>query len=72
MYYLRTQAATQAVQFTVEKQGGQQMEPMIEKKAEAIAIEAKGTKTVDSKLDEVEFVEGAVCTMEEGCVTCSA
>ncbi len=23
MYYLRTQAATQAVQFTVEKQGGQ-------------------------------------------------
>jgi ribonucleoside-diphosphate reductase alpha chain len=73
MYYLRTQAATQAVQFTVEKQGGQQMEPMIEKKAEATAIEAKGAKTtVDSKLDEVEFVEGAVCTMEEGCVTCSA
>lgn len=68
MYYLRTQAAAQAVQFTVEKQGGQQMEPMVEKKAEA-----KGAKAaVDSKLDEVEFVEGAVCTMEEGCVTCSA
>lgn len=73
MYYLRTQAATQAVQFTVEKQGGQQMEPMVEKKAEATGIETKGAKaTVDSKLDEVEFVEGAVCTMEEGCVTCSA
>lgn len=70
MYYLRTQAATQAVQFTVEKQGGQQMEPMVEKKAEATATAAKAT--VDSKLDEVEFVEGAVCTMEEGCVTCSA
>lgn len=69
MYYLRTQAATQAVQFTVEKQGGQQMEPMVEKKAEATT----GAKAaVDSKLDEVEFVEGAVCTMEEGCVTCSA
>ncbi|SHN77155.1 ribonucleoside-diphosphate reductase subunit alpha [Chitinophaga sp. CF418] len=68
MYYLRTQAAAQAVQFTVEKQGGQQMEPMVEKKADV-----KGAKaTVDSKLDEVEFVEGAVCTMEEGCVTCSA
>jgi ribonucleoside-diphosphate reductase alpha chain len=65
MYYLRTQAAAQAVQFTVEKQGGQQMEPMVEKKA----TEAKA---VDSKLDEVEFIEGAVCTMEEGCVTCSA
>ncbi|PSL29957.1 ribonucleoside-diphosphate reductase subunit alpha [Chitinophaga ginsengisoli] len=68
MYYLRTQAAAQAVQFTVEKQGGQQMEPMVEKKAEA----KNAKSTVDSKLDEVEFVEGAVCTMEEGCVTCSA
>ncbi|ACU59470.1 ribonucleoside-diphosphate reductase subunit alpha [Chitinophaga pinensis] len=68
MYYLRTQAAAQAVQFTVEKQGGQQMEPMVEKKAG----EAKAAKAVDTKLDEVEFVEGAVCTMEEGCVTCSA
>jgi ribonucleoside-diphosphate reductase alpha chain len=68
MYYLRTQAAAQAVQFTVEKQGGQQMEPMVEKKAG----ETKAAKAVDTKLDEVEFVEGAVCTMEEGCVTCSA
>jgi ribonucleoside-diphosphate reductase alpha chain len=69
MYYLRTQAAAQAVQFTVEKQGGQQMEPMVEKKATEAAA---GKAAVDSKLDEVEFVEGAVCTMEEGCVTCSA
>ncbi|MVT10129.1 ribonucleoside-diphosphate reductase subunit alpha [Chitinophaga tropicalis] len=66
MYYLRTQAAAQAVQFTVEKQGGQQMEPMVAAKA------AAGTGKADPKLDEVEFVEGAVCTMEEGCVTCSA
>lgn len=29
MYYLRTQAATQAVQFTVEKQGSEEMAPMI-------------------------------------------
>jgi ribonucleoside-diphosphate reductase alpha chain len=68
MYYLRTQAAAQAVQFTVEKQGGQQMEPMVEKKS----ADGKAAKAVDTKLDEVEFVEGAVCTMEEGCVTCSA
>ena len=29
MYYLRTQAASQAVQFTVEKQGGKTKEPLI-------------------------------------------
>ncbi|SFW50804.1 ribonucleoside-diphosphate reductase subunit alpha [Chitinophaga sancti] len=66
MYYLRTQAAAQAVQFTVEKQGGQNMEPMIAATAPA------GEKKVDPKLDEVDIIEGAVCTMEEGCVTCSA
>jgi ribonucleoside-diphosphate reductase alpha chain len=66
MYYLRTQAAAQAVQFTVEKQGGQNMEPVI-----AAATPSNGKK-VDPKLGEVEIIEGAVCTMEEGCVTCSA
>jgi ribonucleoside-diphosphate reductase alpha chain len=70
MYYLRTQAATQAVQFTVEKQGGQNMEPMVA--AAAKATNGTAAKTVDASLNEVEFVEGAVCTMEEGCVTCSA
>ena len=39
MYYLRTQAAAQAVQFTVEKQ------------------------TVS---------EGAVCTVQDGCVACGS
>ena len=29
MYYLRTQAASQAVKFTVENQGGKNMEPVI-------------------------------------------
>ncbi|RAJ83363.1 ribonucleoside-diphosphate reductase alpha chain [Chitinophaga dinghuensis] len=57
MYYLRTQAATQAVQFTVEKQGGQQMQPVVAAGAEP-------------SIDEIPM--GAVCTMEEGCVTCSA
>jgi ribonucleoside-diphosphate reductase alpha chain len=28
MYYLRTQAASQAVQFTVERQGGKMIEPL--------------------------------------------
>ncbi|GAA3939547.1 ribonucleoside-diphosphate reductase subunit alpha [Chitinophaga oryziterrae] len=82
MYYLRTQAATQAVQFTVEKQGGQNMEPMVAKTAAAAesatatataaTVATATAKKVDPSLDEVEFIEGAVCTMEEGCVTCSA
>ncbi|SEW23985.1 ribonucleoside-diphosphate reductase alpha chain [Chitinophaga sp. YR573] len=84
MYYLRTQAATQAVQFTVEKQGGQNMEPMVAKTAAAaepatatatadtVATATASAKKVDPSLDEVEFIEGAVCTMEEGCVTCSS
>lgn len=62
MYYLRTQAATQAVQFTVEKQGSKEMEPVIPKAEQAAAIN-------DIQPD---IVTGAVCTMEEGCVTCSS
>jgi ribonucleoside-diphosphate reductase alpha chain len=57
MYYLRTQAATQAVQFTVEKQGGQNMVPVI---------------APAENSEELGVPVGAVCTMEEGCVTCSA
>lgn len=52
MYYLRTQAAAQAVQFTVEKQGSRQMEPVVPTAEEGL--------------------NGQVCTMEEGCVTCSS
>ena len=57
MYYLRTQAASQAVQFTVEKQGSRQMEPVVPKSAEAV---------------ENELLNGGSCSMEDGCVTCSA
>jgi ribonucleoside-diphosphate reductase alpha chain len=56
MYYLRTQAAAQAVQFTVEKQGSRQMEPVVPKSGES----------------SDEIITGQVCTMEEGCVTCSS
>lgn len=58
MYYLRTQAATQAVQFTVEKQGSKQMEPVVPTTA--------AVQTAD------EIVEGAVCTMQEGCLVCGS
>jgi ribonucleoside-diphosphate reductase alpha chain len=61
MYYLRTQAAAQAVQFTVEKQGGQSMDPVIPS--------GKSMQVVD---DQTIPMTGQTCTMEEGCVTCSA
>jgi len=57
MYYLRTQAASQAVKFTVENQGGKNMEPVI-------------PEVVDQVADEIPA--GPTCSMEEGCVTCSA
>ncbi len=57
MYYLRTQAASQAVKFTVENQGGKNMDPVI-------------PELVDQIADEIPA--GPTCSMEEGCVTCSA
>lgn len=58
MYYLRTKAATQAVQFTVEKQGGKMVEPLVSKDS-----------TVAVNKDEIS---GPSCSMQDGCVTCSA
>jgi ribonucleoside-diphosphate reductase alpha chain len=58
MYYLRTQAASQAVKFTVENQGGKNMDAVI---PEVVA---------DSVAEDVPA--GPSCSMEEGCVTCSA
>lgn len=64
MYYLRTQAAAQAVQFTVQKQVNNQIEPVIPVAQEAAA---------GNNLNEItaEF-SAPSCSMEEGCVTCSA
>ncbi|WP_129718015.1 ribonucleoside-diphosphate reductase subunit alpha [Pedobacter sp. SYP-B3415] len=56
MYYLRTQAASQAVKFTVENQGGKAIEPVIPARVEAV-------------VDEIP--DGPVCSMEEGCISCS-
>ncbi len=58
MYYLRSQAATQAVQFTVEKQGSEEIVPVIPH-TEAIDVEATPTN-------------GASCSMEDGCVSCGS
>lgn len=57
MYYLRTQAAAQAVQFTVEKQGGKSMEPVV-----------PATIIPDSETNSTQ----PSCSMDDGCLTCSA
>ncbi|MBN9384880.1 MAG: ribonucleoside-diphosphate reductase subunit alpha [Chitinophagaceae bacterium] len=61
MYYLRTQAASQAVQFTVEKQGGKMVEPLTGQHNLKV-VEGSG----------VEDIAGPSCSMQDGCVTCSA
>jgi ribonucleoside-diphosphate reductase alpha chain len=61
MYYLRTQAASQAVQFTVEKQGGKMVEPLVSQHSLKV-VEGTG----------VEDIAGPSCSMQDGCVTCSA
>jgi len=63
MYYLRTKAAAQAVQFTVEKQGGKAKEPL----NDASDVHVDVVDATDESL-----LNGGSCSMEEGCVTCSS
>nr|WP_294895760.1 ribonucleoside-diphosphate reductase subunit alpha [uncultured Pedobacter sp.] len=51
MYYLRTQAASQAIKFSVQSQAVKELDPVIQ---------------------DIEMAEGASCSMEEGCLSCSA
>lgn len=60
MYYLRSKAASQAVQFTVEKQAGKATEPLLNK-----------DNLTDKNTTEDTIVEGQICTMEDGCISCS-
>ncbi len=71
MYYLRSQAATQAVQFTIEKQGTNDMEPLVPVIENETIVNAN--VPIGNNVDEIttDFT-GQTCTMEEGCVTCSA
>lgn len=64
MYYLRSQAATQAVQFTIEKQGSEEMQPVI-----PTATTGQDQNNIN---DITTDFTGPMCRMEEGCVTCSA
>ncbi len=58
MYYLRTQAATQAVQFTVEKT----LEPVI----------LTDQNPVINKITDAPIDSNTVCNMEDGCLSCGA
>jgi len=60
MYYLRTQAATKAVQFTVEKQAGKSMEPLVPQ-----------IVTMQNENDP-ELNNGLSCSMEDGCISCGS
>jgi ribonucleoside-diphosphate reductase alpha chain len=65
MYYLRSQAATQAVQFTIEKQGSEEMAPVIPQ------IDA--TPENKNNLDDINTdFSGPTCSMEDGCVSCGS
>ena len=64
MYYLRTQAATQAVQFTIEKQGSEQVQAVIPK---------ADTPDTQNDVDGITAeISGPSCSREDGCVTCSS
>lgn len=66
MYYLRSQAATQAVQFTVEKQGSNEIKPIIP----VSDSKPQHAGTADS-IEPVQ-IDGPVCTMEDGCISCGS
>lgn len=64
MYYLRTQAAAQAVQFTVQKQAANQVDPVIPQ-----------TKNVSPNTTtdvEPTQVDGPTCSMQDGCISCGS
>jgi ribonucleotide reductase alpha subunit len=64
MYYLRSQAATQAVQFTIEKQGSEEMAPVI---PQITAVEQQ------NNVDDISTdFTGPACTMQDGCVSCGS
>jgi ribonucleoside-diphosphate reductase alpha chain len=64
MYYLRSQAATQAVQFTAEKQNENKANPI---------VPAVGKQHLQLNSDvSPSQMEGPTCTMEDGCISCGS
>lgn len=65
MYYLRTQAATQAVQFTVEKQGSNEINPVIP------STEIINQSEAGINIEPVQ-TDAPSCSMQEGCISCGS
>ncbi len=65
MYYLRSQAATQAIQFTVEKQGSKKIESII---PESTAF----TASVNIAEVTPAQADGTTCSLEDGCTSCGS
>ncbi len=76
MYYLRTQAATQAVQFTIEKNKASIPEAVAGNDtvagATSAATAAASTPVAPTVDPESGEIIGAVCTMQEGCLVCGS
>jgi ribonucleoside-diphosphate reductase alpha chain len=64
MYYLRTKAAAQAVQFTVQKQAAHTVEPVI-------TTTANATQQTTTDVEPTQ-TDGPVCTMQDGCISCGS
>lgn len=65
MYYLRSQAATQAIQFTVEKTVDQ---VVAERQEHSIHL-GHGIEPTDIIPSQTD---GTVCTMQDGCISCGS
>jgi ribonucleoside-diphosphate reductase alpha chain len=65
MYYLRTQAATQAVQFTVQKQSAVITEPVIPNTA------AQKPAATETDVEPTQ-TDGPTCSMQDGCISCGS
>ncbi|HYH55713.1 MAG TPA: ribonucleoside-diphosphate reductase subunit alpha, partial [Anseongella sp.] len=81
MYYLRSQAAAQAVKFSIEKQAGEQLEPLLFSgiKSEELAgqpgrlrEEPAGRGTQWQEEPAGTKSEGPSCSMEAGCLSCGS
>ncbi len=64
MYYLRTQAATQAVQFTVDKQKETEIDDR------TISVTSKPELTGSNV--EPTSIDGPACSMQDGCISCGS
>lgn len=64
MYYLRTQAASQAVQFTVEKQADINITPVNPGASDGASASGNDVEATQA--------DGPVCTMQDGCISCGS